>query len=287
MFNQFFIKLDVKPATWEERLILFVGYLVQKRLKANTINSYISAVKAVLKQDDIKISEDRYVLNSLVRACRLQNNHVRIRLPIQKRLCAYLIKQTEAHFSQAGQPYLASVYMSMFVAAYYRMLRVGELTSGAHPVRVTDVQLADNKNKVLFILRSSKTHSRDSRPQLVKLTSVPSKERSNRSISLDTQQQLHFCPYKLIKHYLQISPKYRTINEPFYVFRDHTPITPCNAQSVLHLVLGQLGLCPSNYRMHSFRVGRSVDMFHSQIEIGIIKKVGRWKSNIVYSYLNH
>ena len=27
-FNQFFIQLDVKPNSWEERLILFVGYLI-------------------------------------------------------------------------------------------------------------------------------------------------------------------------------------------------------------------------------------------------------------------
>ena len=44
MFNQFFVKLDVKPKTWEERLILVVGYLVHKQLKANTINSYVEWV---------------------------------------------------------------------------------------------------------------------------------------------------------------------------------------------------------------------------------------------------
>ena len=30
-FNQFFIKLDIKPNFWEDRLILFVGYLIQKQ----------------------------------------------------------------------------------------------------------------------------------------------------------------------------------------------------------------------------------------------------------------
>ena len=32
-FNQFFIRLDKKPDNWEERLILFVGYLVHQNKK--------------------------------------------------------------------------------------------------------------------------------------------------------------------------------------------------------------------------------------------------------------
>ena len=162
----------VKPSTWEERLILLVAFLVQKGSKAATTNSYISAIKAILKQDDVMISEDNYILNSMVCACRLHNNHVRIRLPIQKRLCALIIKQTQSHFLQKNQPYLASLYASLFGAAYYGMLRVGELTTGTHPVKVTDVRLRENKNQVLFILRSSKTHSTDQKPQFIRLSSL-------------------------------------------------------------------------------------------------------------------
>ena len=171
-FNEFFIKLDDKPNSWEERLILFVGYLIQKKLKANTINSYISAIKAVLKQDGISINEDQYMLNSLTQACRYVNHQVHNRLPIQKGLCAYLLQFTDAHFNDLNQPYLAILYKSLFAAAYYGMLRVGELTSGTHPIRVADVYLADNKKKILFILRTSKTHWLDSKPQQVTLTSV-------------------------------------------------------------------------------------------------------------------
>ena len=36
-FNQFYICLDVKPDTWEERLILFVGHLIHHRRKSTTI----------------------------------------------------------------------------------------------------------------------------------------------------------------------------------------------------------------------------------------------------------
>ena len=192
-FNQFFVQLDEKPKTWEERLVLFVGYLVQKGLKGNTINSYISAVKAVLRQDGVTLCEDRYLLNSLIKASWFLNNQVRTRLPIQKCLCGFLINSTEDFFQGKNQPYLAALYTSMFAAAYYGMLRIGELTSGlySHAVKVCDVHLADNKHKILFVLCTSKTHWTDSKPQLIKLTSSPL---PGHTIHLHSKDHFSFAP---------------------------------------------------------------------------------------------
>ena len=50
-FNKFFLKLDIKPDSWEDRLTLFVGYLIDQNKQSATIKSYISAIKAVLKED--------------------------------------------------------------------------------------------------------------------------------------------------------------------------------------------------------------------------------------------
>ena len=83
-FNQFFIRLNVKPDTWEDRLILFVGYLVENKMKSGTIKSYISAIKSVLLDDGIEINEDRYLIRSLTKACSYRNDTFRTRLPICK-----------------------------------------------------------------------------------------------------------------------------------------------------------------------------------------------------------
>ena len=157
-FNEFFVHLDEKPSTWEERLMLFVGYLVQKQLKATTVNCYISAIKAVLRQDGVVLNEDRYLLTSLTKACRYINDRVKTRLPIQRGLCTQLVKTMEDYFQDLSQPYLAKLYTSLFATAYYGLFTVGELTAGTHPVRVTDIHVADNKNKILFVLCTSKTH---------------------------------------------------------------------------------------------------------------------------------
>ena len=60
LFNRFYFRLDNKPNNWEDRIILFIGYLINDNKKATTINSYVLAIKTVLKEDDIEISEDRF-----------------------------------------------------------------------------------------------------------------------------------------------------------------------------------------------------------------------------------
>ena len=91
-FNQFFVRLDEKPATWEDRLTLFVAFLIQTNKKAGTIKSYISAIRAILLEVKVELKEDKFLLSSLTKACKLTNDHVRIRLPIKKGLLFIVLK---------------------------------------------------------------------------------------------------------------------------------------------------------------------------------------------------
>ena len=84
LFNEFFVRLDNKPSHWEDRLNLFVGYLVKNNRRSAMVKSYISAIKAVLNMNNIRIEEDRYLLASLVKVCRLKNDCIKTRLPIQR-----------------------------------------------------------------------------------------------------------------------------------------------------------------------------------------------------------
>ena len=92
LFNEFFIKLDKKPKNWSDRITLFVGYLIGQGRKSTTIKSYISAKKAVLKINKIRISTDAYLLSSLTKACKLVNDKVRTKLPIRKHTLMVMVK---------------------------------------------------------------------------------------------------------------------------------------------------------------------------------------------------
>ena len=168
-FNEFFIKLDHKPWTWEDRITLFVGHLIDQNKQSQTVRSYISAIKGVLAEINVKIHNDDLLLSALTRACKLKNDKVKATLPIRKPMLQVLIKDVFDHLDD--QPYLSHLYAALFATTYFGLFRIGELTSGSHPVKVNDVHIARNKNKFLFVLHTSKTHSEGSGPQSIKISS--------------------------------------------------------------------------------------------------------------------
>ena len=273
-FNEFFIRLDVKPDTWEERLVLFVGFLVEDSKKSTTIKSYISAIKAVFREDGVEISEDRYLLSSLTKACKYKNDHVCIRLPISKSILNLILERTFTHYSEIGQPYLMKLYAAMFAAGCYGLLRVGEITTGEHPIKAADVQIADERRKIKFVLRTSKTHWKDVKPQIVKISSTSYLESSR------------YCPFKILNDYVKARPKCTDKTEAFFVFSDKTPVTPNQMRATLKLMLELEGLNHENYNVHSLRIGHCIDLHYKlKISIESVKRIGRWHSNSVFSYL--
>ena len=54
----------------------------------------------------------------------------------------------------------------------------------------------------------------------------------------------------------------------------------------MHKLLNQAGFQADNYGTHSFRIGRCGDLLlRYHLDVEIIKKLGRWKTNVVFDYL--
>ena len=158
-FNRFFLRLDVKPKSWDDRLTLYVAFLIENNRKSSTIKSYVSAIRAVLKRLSIHICKNNEVLATLIRTCRLKNDVIQTRLPIRRGLLEGLIKSISKCF-KSPQPYLVILYKALMATAYFGLFRVGELTESEHVVKARDVHIALNKDKLMFILHTSKTHTR-------------------------------------------------------------------------------------------------------------------------------
>ena len=229
MFNEFYLKLDEKPENWTDRLTLFVGYLIQKKRKSNTIRSYVCAIKVVLKDDGFKITEDDYLISCLTKACRIHQDVIKIRLPVEKHLVHDIIDTLDSIFK--AQPYLLVMNRALFITTYYGLFHIGEVTTGSHPIKATDVYIAENKKKVKFILRSSKTHCVADNPQVIKITSTEDE---------DDEKNSH-CPFKLLRHYFKIRKTFKCEDESFFIFKDRTPVTPANMRSVFQSALTKLG----------------------------------------------
>ena len=75
------------------------------------------------------------------------------------------------------------MYRALFASLYYRLFRI---------VKACDVNVTKKKGKMLFIHRTSKTHSLESRPQKVKI-----EQTVNGFVG-------HFCPLTLTADYIVI-----------------------------------------------------------------------------------
>ena len=271
-FNKFVIKLDKKPALWEDRICLYCAFLVDSGVQSSTLKSYYSAIKAILREDGYTVNDDKVLLTSLARACRLINDKVRTRLPIRKQLLEMILFEIERKYSEK-QPYLEILYKTILIIAYYGLFRIGELCTGNHQVKAIDCHVGQNKQKILFILYTSKTHGWESRPQKIKIS------------ALDNINTGFFCPFNLARKYFALRGSYADENEPFFVFRDKKSISPSQIREVLYNALYALNLNPKLYGFHSLRVGRCTDLIFYGKNIQAVKTTGRWKSNAVYKYI--
>ena len=129
-----------------------------------------------------------------------------------------------------AQPYLETLYETLFAIAYYGLFRIGEVCKSNHVAKAAHVHLAVNKEKIMIILYSSKMHTEAMQPQKIKIT-------SNKSERLGSYLQRHFCPFQLINKYIKLRKDYCSLEEQFFVFADGSAVMPNNARNILKLLL--------------------------------------------------
>ena len=278
-FNRFVIRLDVKPSSWEDRASLFVAQLIEDGLQSSTVKSYVSAIKRILIDDGYQWNDSKILLAALTRVCRLINDRVRTRFPIQCGLLELILFEVQRHFLMKNQVYLVFLYQAIFILGYYGLMRVGELTQSEHTLKAKDMHLSTNREKLKIVLYTSKTHDEGSYPQNIYI-------RSHNTENATFYHDKNFCPFKVLENYLVIRNEYDIDAEQFFIFRDGSPVRPDQARAVLKLMLSKLGLNPALYDMHSMRIGRCSDLVHKfHYSVDEVKWIGHWKSSCIYRYI--
>ena len=192
------------------------------------------------------------------------------RLPIYKDFLHLILDELDKWAAEEGQLYLRIMYSAFFVSAYYGLLRIGEVAQGPHVILADDVRIGVNKRKLLYILRSSKTHDAGTGPQMVKISG--------------TTAEPKYCPYTIVDRYLNRRPHAVSELEQFFVISDGSPVTPDQARNFLRTLIKRIGLWAELYNFHSFRSGRCGDLLKYGVSVETIKKIGRWKSNAIFKY---
>lgn len=269
-FNKFLIKFDRMPLTWEDRIYVFIAHLVDNKKTINTVNTYLSAIRQILKSDGVELHEDKDLLSSLLTTCKIKNKSLFIRMPIRFKLLKAIINHTHSSLVDKGQEYLGKMLKAMFSIAYFGLLRVGEMVKSEHQIKLKNIHFAKNKEKVTILLTSSKTHSEHDKPKKVSLPKV--------------SQLPRYCPVRLLKEYLKIRDKTSAQGELF-VLRGGQPITASIFRAWLRKILGKIGLRSNLYDSHSFRSGRCCDLRKLGYSLSAIKEAGRWASSAIIVYL--
>ena len=277
------MRLDRRPKFWEERVAIYCAYLVENGSKSATVKSYVSGIKCLLKLNGYKYDDNKVLLNSLTRACRLINDKIYHRLPIKKSLLEMLLFKLERMCSKSV--YMESLYKAIFTMAYYGLMCASELATESydycmdHAIRACNIHVGVNKSKIMLVLYSSKTHGVESRLQRIKITGTKGYLMGT---SLDKR---HFCPFTIINEYMAIRGNYNDDDEHFFIFRGGIKVTQTHIRKILKSALNRMNLNSGAYDLHSFRIGRTMDLFRAGHLIDYVKHTGRWKSNAVYKYI--
>ena len=167
---------------------------------------------------------------------------------------------------------------------YFGLFRISEVTQSNHILKAKDVKVGRNKDKMLFILRSSKTHDAGCKSQTIKINSVEYDPLGNSVTSAEVPESC--CPFKLLLNYLQLRKKCAHDSEQFFVFRDRSPVTAQHFRSILKDLLDIGGFDSKYYSSHSICTGRTGDLLELGIEFPVLAKLVHWKSGIsIYTYL--
>ena len=284
LFNKFLIRLDTKPKDWEDRTAMFCAFMIETRnTQSSTIKSYVSVIKCMLKSDGYKWKDDQVILTSLTRACKLRNDQITCKLPIQRYLLEMLLFEVCRLYS--NQPYLLKLYQAIFILAYYGLMQVGELTEGDHPVKACHIHIGQNKDKLLLILYSSKTHSCANLPQKIKITVQGNGSNPTRHLVRCGKMVAFFCPFNIMRTFINLRGGFTSEEENLFIFKDGSPVKPRHPNKVLKTCLKRVNIDHTLYSLHSLRAERACDMLKQGFSIEYIKRIGCWKSNAVYKYL--
>ena len=93
------------------------------------------------------------------------------------------------------------MYKTLFSTAYFGLFIMCELTltDSGHAVKAVDVCVGRNKDKMMFVLCTSKTQGKSNKPQLIKIASkwvdkIDSKTQATSALAL--------CPFELLMDYI-------------------------------------------------------------------------------------
>lgn len=229
----------------------------------------------------IKIDDSKCRFHSLVKAARIKNGKIKMRLPIKLKLLNRMIEELPRIRKLRNQPYLIRMYQAIFAAAYYGLLRISEITGSKHSLKARDLHLGQDRPKVQLRIWTAKNKKRGSWPDDLKIDGLSDCKACHPGSN--KRSSFRVCPVHLISRFSAVRP-----NTPedcqFFCFADGSPIPQVLLRNTIKDVLDSIGIGRNSHNGQSFRAGRACDLRKLNYSIRDIKFFGRWHGNSVFKY---
>ena len=272
-FNRFRATYDLGlqwPAH-ETAIVSYIAYLSIEGWAHSTICLHLAAIAFYHKINSWPDPTDSFIIKKLREGSRRSNRSFDDRRPITfellKRLQQVLPSVCKSNFE-------ATLFRAAFLLAYFGFLRVGEYAcasqkcDGSHVLSVQDISF--DQACMYVRIRFSKTDQRGN-STLIRIEEMG-----------DTVD-LSMCPVRALRQYLAIRPK--TAGLPLFLHFDSEVLTKHQVNRVLKLCVSVLGLATQDFSPHSFRIGAATSAAMQGVQEEAIKRMGRWRSNSVRTYI--
>ena len=93
---------------------------------------------------------------------------------------------------------------------------------------------------------------------------------------------LPFCPVSALLCYLVIQPSQ---HGPLFLFKDGSTLSRPRLVISLRKALSEVGMDPSGFNGHSFRIGAATTAARMGVNDSLIQTLGRWKSSAFVRYI--
>ena len=83
--------------------MLFVAHSINKGMQSSSVKSYFSAINRTLLDDGYPWDDNKVLISSLTRACKIVNDKLRTRLPIKGGLLELILFGLQRKFEKGGK----------------------------------------------------------------------------------------------------------------------------------------------------------------------------------------
>ncbi|XP_069840994.1 integrase/recombinase xerD homolog [Dendropsophus ebraccatus] len=246
-------------------LLCWLGDMSVKGWSVAKLNRVLAGVAFGLKWRRLPDLTKDFVVAQAVRGFRRGRSTRDTRWPVGFQL---LERLGEVVDGICRSPYEAALFRLAFVFAFFGALRIGELVapSGSKLGGLLRTDVEVYPGRVEFWVRKSKTDQAG----------------AGRKVVLGQLSGSGVCPVRCLESYLRVRLDGAL---PLLCHADGSYLSRYQFTAIFRRGLSFLGLDPSRFAPHSFRIGAATEAASWGLGAEVVKKIGRWDSDRYRGYI--